>query len=115
MNKNYGFSTMHFDNGLSVQTLETGDGKSEFTDMFYSDGTAAIGFSYGGGTGIGIERQHEKLLSEDLQVQWQVKFDNQRSVDAMITTLLRVKNHLAKSAEQQYKEALFHTSIDTQV
>ena len=94
MNKNYGFSVIEYDNGVSIETLETGDGKSEFTDITYDDGTVAIGMSYGVGSGIGVKVQRNQTIDDSLDVKWQVKFDNQKSIDAMIETLLRVKRNL---------------------
>ena len=92
-----GFYTEYYDdNDLEIETLMTGDGKAQFTDMDYGDGVASIGMSYGVGTGIGIKEHHNSALNESMQIKWQVKFDNQLSVDSMIETLLRVKNHLAK-------------------
>jgi len=95
MTEQYGFYNEEYDNGTSIETLMTGDGKSQFTDIQYEEGKAAIGISYGIGEGIGTKTTHNKVLDESMLVKWQVKFESQQSVDAMIETLLRVKNHLA--------------------
>ena len=91
-----GFYTEKYDNGVEVETLMTGDGKARFTDIQFDDGSASIGISYGQGKGIGAEEQHDEKINDEMQIKWQVKFDNQISVDSMIKALLRVKNYLAK-------------------
>ena len=51
--------------------------------------------SYGRGNGIGIQESFQgETLATDVGVKWQVKFESQQSIDAMIETLLRVKNNL---------------------
>ena len=95
MTKQYGFYTESYDNGVEIETLMTGDGKAQFIDIKHADGTAGIGIAYGIGTGIGTTTEYNKLVDSDMQIKWQVKFDNQKSVDAMITALLDVKSHLA--------------------
>jgi hypothetical protein len=92
----YGFYNEVYDNGCSIQTLRTGDGLAQFTDVNHGDGTVAIGIGYGAGDGIiGSKNKHNSKLNKDMLISWQIKFDNQQSVDAMIETLLRVKNTLA--------------------
>ena len=91
----YGFRTATYEGGFSLHTLRTGDGKTEFTDLIFPDGTASIGISYGRGKGIGVKTVYNKTLDADMGITWQVQFDNQESVDQMIETLLRVKNNLA--------------------
>ena len=92
----YGFYTEEYDNGVEIETLMTGDGKTQFTDIQHDDGTASIGMSYGLGKGIGVKECRNKKLENEMLIKWQVKFDNQVSVDSMIKALLRVKNYLAK-------------------
>ena len=95
MDKQYGFYLAKYENGAEIDSLMTGDGKTQFTDIIYPDGSAAIGISYGFGKGVGITTEHNRDLDGDMLIKWQVKFENQKSVDAMIKTLLKVKNHLA--------------------
>jgi len=96
MDYGYGFTTEKYDGDYSVETLTTGDGKAQFTDLDFQDGFVGIGFGYGIGNGIGTKEHYPKdSTSEDAGVRWQVKFDNQVSIDAMIETLLRVKNMLS--------------------
>ena len=95
MNKDYGFNTVNYDNDTSIETLETGDGKTQFTDILHNDKTVAIGIGHGKYLGIGEKEEHNKTLDSSMNIKWQIKFDNQKSVDAMIETLLRVKNQLA--------------------
>jgi len=95
MKEKYGFVTEKYESG-EIETLITGDGKAQFTDLTFDDGFVGIGFSYGRGVGIGTKEDYvEGVVSTDVGVKWQVKFDNQKSIDAMIETLLRVKNNLA--------------------
>jgi len=96
MSTTYGFYTEKFSEDLEIETLKTGDGKSQFTDLVYDDGTVAIGISYGVGEGIGVKVEHNKRLDETLKIKWQVKFESQASIDSMIETLLRVKNNLKR-------------------
>lgn len=91
----YGFYTEKYSDTLEVETLMTGDGKAQFTDIKFEDGTASVGISYGIGEGVGTSITHNKIMTEDMKIKWQVKFENQKSVDALIKTLLEVKNHLA--------------------
>ena len=99
MNKKYGFHTINYDTGCSVETLLTGDGKTQFTEIAHEDGTVAIGMSYGLGAGIGIKEKVDSIQTPEMLIRWQVKFDNQLSVDSMIETLLRVKNTLSTNAK----------------
>lgn len=103
--KKYGFYVEKFSEELSIETLMTGDGKTQFTDVVYPDGVAAIGMSYGRGDGVGNQEQHHKKLAEDLGIKWQVKFESTASVDAMISALNEVKSHLRQSS--------FHTDTLT--
>tara|TARA_R110000803_G_scaffold210685_2_gene283187 strand:- start:6084 stop:6377 length:294 start_codon:yes stop_codon:yes gene_type:complete len=97
MEQQYGFYNEEYDNGTSIETLMTGDGKTQFTDIKHADGLVSIGLSYGRGTGIGTKEQHApETLATDAGVKWQIKFESQGSIDSMIETLLRVKNKLAE-------------------
>lgn len=95
MAEQYGFYTEKYSETLSIETLMTGDGKAQFSDAKFEDGTASVCISYGVGEGVGTETQHNKVLNEDMLVKWQIKFENQKSVDALIKALLEVKNHLS--------------------
>ena len=97
MAKQYGFYTEKYSETLEVETLMTGDGKAQFTDVHFDDETASIGISYGIGEGIGTLTKHDKIMDEDMLIKWQIKFENQQSIDSMIETLLRVKNLLASN------------------
>ena len=91
----YGFYTEEYENGTSIETLMTGDGKAQFSDVRFEDGLVGIGISYGRGAGVGVKEHYEEgTLATDAGVKWQVKFESQESIDAMIETLLRVKNSL---------------------
>ena len=95
MSDKYGFYNEEYSNGTSIETLRTGDGKTQFSDIEHDDGTVSIGMSYGRGTGIGTKEVHApKTLATDTGVKFQVKFESQGSIDSMIETLLRVKNKL---------------------
>lgn len=98
----YGFFTEKYNDNFSIETLGTGDGKSQFTDMVYDDSTAAIAIGYGIGEGLNTTTKHNKVADESMLIQWQVKFECQESVDAMIKCLLDVKNHLAKTNQHKY-------------
>lgn len=94
MTKIYGFTAEEYEEG-SIETLVTGDGKTQFTDVHFDDGSMAIGMSYGRGQGLGtVEDYDEGTLATDVDVKWQVKFESQESVDAMIHCLLKIKNGL---------------------
>lgn len=95
MAEKYGFYTEEYEDGTSIETLMTGDGKAQFTDCHFEDGTASVGISYGRGTGISTQ-QHYKAgtTATDIGVKWQIKFERQESVDALIVALLKVKNRL---------------------
>ena len=101
MSKKYGFIVEEYETG-KIETLVTGDGKTQFSEISFDDGSVGIGMSYGRGGGIGVKEVFEPgTISTDIGVQWQVKFDNQLSVDSMIETLLRVKNALASKQNTQ--------------
>lgn len=95
--RQYGFYIEQYEDGTCVETLMTGDGKSQFTDCHFDDGTASIGISYGRGTGVGTTTSYDEgTVSTDIDVKWQIKFESQASIDAIIIALLRVKNALHK-------------------
>jgi hypothetical protein len=95
MKKEYGFYTEQYINGKSIETLMTGDGKTQFTDVIFEDGSVALGMSYGQGGGVGVKETHEpNTLATSAGFKWQVKFESQKSIDSMIESLLRVKNSL---------------------
>ena len=97
MSKNYGFYNEEYDNGQSIETLMTGDGKTLFTDTVHEDGTVGLGLSYGGGTGIGVKQKHPAdTHATDIGVKWQVRFECPESIDAMIDALNRAKDTLIK-------------------
>lgn len=88
----YGFSTIDYGDGVVIETLATGDGKSEFTDLRYEGGKGAIGISYGTGSGVGVKVEHNKIADKDMLIKWQIMFESEASVNAMIETLIRVKD-----------------------
>ena len=94
MFKQYGFMLERYEGNVEIETLVTGDGKSTFSDAIHADGTVGLLIGYGTGTGIDTEVEIGSVLSKELQNRWQVVFDNQRSIDAMIKALLRLKNKL---------------------
>jgi hypothetical protein len=97
MAEKYGFYTEEYNNDDSIETLMTGDGKTLFSDISFPDGTQSIAFSYGMGEGVGVIVEHEdNTKPSDVGVKWQVKFESQGSIDAMIQALLRVKNNMAE-------------------
>jgi len=100
MTTEYGFTVEEYDCGAKVETLITGDGKAQFSDLIFHDKFVGIGFSYGRGTGVGtIENHKPGTVSTDVGVKWQVKFDNVKSIDALIETAERVKVLLAAKGE----------------
>ena len=94
MAEQYGFYTEEYDNEQTLETLMTGDGKSTFTDIIYEDGTVAVGIGYGDGKGLDTEQDYHRKLDDEMMIKWQVKFENQLSIDGMIKCLLRLKNKL---------------------
>ena len=95
MNTDYGFSTENYEE-WQLQTLKTGDGKSKFFDMIYPD-CVAIGIAYSESIegDIGEKTDYNQAAVAEMNINWQIKFTNQKSIDSMIETLLRVKNQLA--------------------
>ena len=75
MSQDYGFYTEVFSGDLEIETLKTGDGKTQFTDLVYNDGTVDIGMSYGIGEGVCVKINHNKRLDESLKIKWHVKFE----------------------------------------
>ena len=101
MNNKYGFHLERDSSGTSVDTLVTGDGKSAFSDITYSDGDVGIGFSYGNGGGLGTTKTHDKgTSSADLEFKWQVRFERIESIDAMIDILNLIRERLAKDEDK---------------
>ena len=99
MSKEYGFYIEEYDNGESIETLMTGDGKTLFTDMIHEDGTVGLGLSYGCGKGIGVKENHPaNTHATDIGVKWQVRFECPKSIDAMIEALNRAKTTLIESS-----------------
>ncbi len=98
MGKKYGFYIEEHESGGSIETLMTGDGKSQFTDMTHDDGTVGLGLGYGRGKGIGIKETYPtKTVATDIGVKWQVRFERAESIDAMISALIRAKANLIKA------------------
>ena len=96
MAEQYGFDTEDYGDGLIVESLTTGDGKAEFCDISYEDGTVAVSIGYGAGVGVGVKRDHNEPMNKEMGIKWLVRFESQGSIDAMIETLLRCKNRLSK-------------------
>lgn len=95
--KKYGFYTESYGEGLSVETLMTGDGKTQFCEVMFEDGSVSIGMSYDNGIaeGVGVKTKIDKVMGNSMKIKWQVKFESQGSIDSMIETLLRAKNGLS--------------------
>jgi hypothetical protein len=93
----YGFYEETYDNLPSIATLGTGDGKTAFTVLTYpGDKKTAIGFGYGEGKGVGVLIENIEGVSHDkVGVKFQVKFESVGSIDSMINTLLRIREHQA--------------------
>ena len=106
MNTDYGFSIENYEE-WQLQTLKTGDGKSKFFDMIYPD-CVAIGIAYNESIEgvIGEKTDYNQTAMAEMKINWQIKFTNQKSIDSMIETLLRVKNQLAKLEANQPKRDL---------
>lgn len=94
----YGFYTEVYPDRSSIQTLQTGDGKSVFTEMVYDKNQmTAIGFSYGMGNGTGnVLENTEGLDHRQMGIKWQVRFNCVESIDALISRLqsLRVRQKI---------------------
>ncbi len=92
---NYGFYTESYDDGCTIETLMTGDGNTEFTDITFGADFVAIGMGYGMGIGVGEKRDYpESTLATEIGVKWQVKFESTASIDSMIDTLYRCRAKL---------------------
>ena len=91
----YGFYTEEYETG-SIETLMTGDGKTQFTDIDFRNGRVAVGMSYGQITQKINQKVHhpDGTLTTDIDVKWQVKFETPESIDAMIEALQRAKSNL---------------------
>jgi hypothetical protein len=83
----YGFYKENHED-FTIDVLRTGDGKSQFVQMINSDGTVGIGISYGVGNGVigEVQEIHRRMAKFD-SVKWAIKFDNVKSVQAMISSL----------------------------
>ena len=90
MSDEYGFSKEN-----EIDVLTTGDGKTRFTSIKCSDGTASIGFSYGSECGsdvIGTHVDHPNgEKPDDMVIKWEVRFKTPETVDALISELTHVK------------------------
>ena len=95
--RKYGFYTEDYGDDLTVETLMTGDGKTQFCEVLFDDGTVSIGMSYDNGIaeGVGVKTKIDEVMNDSMKIKWQVKFESQGSIDSMIETLLRAKNALA--------------------
>ena len=105
MTTKYGFYNEEYED-WNLQTLQTGDGKSQFFDMKYPD-CAAIGIAYNESIegDIGEKTNYNQAAVAEMNINWQIKFTNQKSIDSMIETLLRVKNQLALLEAEKVKAA----------
>ena len=84
----YGFSTEQYENGHQIETLQTGDGLTEFTDLYFDDGQVGIAMSYGDGIGVGEKRNHpDGTRADTIKPKWQIKFPNSGSLESMIERL----------------------------
>ncbi|PCI53665.1 MAG: hypothetical protein COB36_12080 [Alphaproteobacteria bacterium] len=98
----YGFGIEEYKDGLSIETLMTGDGKTQFAEAKFEDGTVSITMSYDNGIveGVGVKTEINRIMDKDMLIKWQVKFESQGSIDSMIETLLRAKNKLSEFGKQ---------------
>ena len=96
MAEKYGFYTAEYQT-VTVEALMTGDGRTQFTDIVNTDGTMSLGIGYGDITkGINEKVKHpEGTTLTDIAIQWEIRFENPASVDAMIEALYRVKAGLS--------------------
>lgn len=74
--KIYGFSIEKYSEISEVETLMTGDGKSEFFNIDFGNGIASIGIAYGKGKGVGITERVDVNICDQNDVRWQIKFEN---------------------------------------
>ena len=87
----YGFNIEQYENGHQIETLQTGDGLTEFTDLYFDDGQIGIAISYGDGIGVGEKRNHpEGTRADTIKPKWQIKFPNSGSLESMIERLMEL-------------------------
>lgn len=88
----YGFSVEEYENGHKIETLQTGDGLTEFTDLYFDDGQVGIAMGYGDGIGVGEQRKHpEGTRADTINPHWQIKFPNAGSLHSLIDRLLELQ------------------------
>lgn len=92
----YGFDLETYEDGKSVEVLQTGDGLSGFHTTFDRElSYVGIGFSYGNGLGIGTKITHpNNTTPPDVDCRWEVRFNNVGSINALIEQLQEIKEIL---------------------
>ena len=102
MSNRYGFKTETYDNGLAIETLVTGDGKTQFAECIFDDGTVSLAVSYDNGVGSGIVGEKTTIgrnMDDEMAIHWQIKFESPGSIDSLIETLLRAKLALVSQTD----------------
>jgi hypothetical protein len=88
----YGFYTEEYDDGSTMRTLMTGDGKSTFSDVLYPNGDVGIALAYGLGTGLNTTTDNpDGTTVTDIEAELVVRFECVDSIDAMIRTLKSIR------------------------
>ena len=96
METKYGFTSEITVDGHEFETLQTGDGMTQFCDVVYDDGRVGLAFVYGIGNGtIGELTVFDapKTLKE-LDAKWVILFEKPESIDSLVSQLEAIKQKL---------------------
>lgn len=94
---NYGFSLQEYENGAKVDTLQTGDGKSEFSPIYLSDQV-----------GIAISHRDEGVIGAI----WQIKFPNRDCLTALKNAVEEIEAILIHAQTMQTMKAAVGANDD---
>lgn len=98
MGTKYGFITEITEDGHEIEVLQTGDGMTQFCEMYRDDGQVGIAFVYGVGDGtIGKLTVFDapKTLKE-IDAKWVIRFERPESIDSLISQLEAIKQKLVR-------------------
>ena len=101
----FGRSELRFPNGLQLSTFRMGDGKSRVLSQWSGAGDYTVSFSYGynvADTDWDTKSDDEKFSDPDFQL----IFDNVRSVDALMVCLEKLKGAMTSGDEKAGDEKI---------
>jgi hypothetical protein len=93
--QDYGFFIEEYANGLFLDCLKTGDGRTTFANtQLGSLHGLAIGYNKESENRLGETEDINKPANKDMGFRWHIVFENTKSVDAMISCLERIKSDM---------------------